>query len=53
MMLIDAYDDNCDKYSAGGFIAGTLLSGRDKDRIPLIMMMIIDHDNQNGAFAGQ
>ena len=36
MMLIDAYDDYWDDYNAGGFIAGTLLSGRDEDCVPLI-----------------
>ena len=52
MMLIDAYDDYCDNYHAGGFIAGTLFRGRDKD-LPLIKMMIFDHDCQNAVFGDQ
>ena len=53
MMLIDAYDDYCDNYNAGGFIAGTLLGGGDKDCVPFIKMMIFDHDSQNDAFGDQ
>ena len=53
MMLIDAYDDYCDYYNAGDFIAGTLLGGGDKDCVPFIKMMIFDHDSQNDAFGDQ
>ena len=52
-MLIDAYDDFCDNYNAGGFIAGTLLSGRDKYCVPLNKMMIFDHDSHNDAYGDQ
>ena len=53
MMLIDAYDDYCDYYNAGDFIAGTLLGGGDKDCVPFIKMMIFDHDSQDDAFGDQ